>query len=431
MGIEIISSGLSGWEWRMLGLWGTVQSGDFAFASTMQTVNTTLFTSDPTSLGVRAGLSLFIVLVAWLLGPRIARSVSRIPAFIETVRERHANRTGANEREDEGADGGTQSDVGTAEDHAAIGAIPGAPEAPRVTSRWLGGFVLACVWIFALYLIAAIWFADQAIGTDERMTLLHALRTFALDLGVTILIIIVTLVLARALQKSLVASLRRGRVNGNLVVLAGRMVFTIIIIIGVTLILAVWGLGIVLPVTLIGALTVALSLALQDILKNLVSGVYLLLERPFVIGDRITIAPYSGVVENINIRVTALRTNSGERVLVPNGLLFSSAVINNSFYQRQRVALLVTLPDNGHDAVEATRQRILATLADVRFALRAPAPEVALSKAAGGKVDLRVILWLPLARAEENGDALAEVMERIRASLPGAEVAPLDGSAAV
>ena len=372
--------------------------------------------TDPESLGVRIGLSLLILLVALLLGPRIARSVSRVPALIETARERRAGRIDAAS----GAEG-VESDRN---EEAPI------QQQPTGTSRWLGGVVLFCIWVFALYLIGAIWFADSVISALQRDALLNALRDFLVNLGISVLLIILTLVVARALQKSLVASMRRGRVNGNLVVLAGRTAFTITVITGVIAILGIWGLGIALPVTLIGAVTVALTLSLQDILKNVVSGVYLLLERPFVIGDQITITPYTGVVENISIRVTALRTSKGERVLVPNGMLFSSAVVNNSFYQQRRVGLLVTLPDDGPDAVETARERILQTLKDLKSGLRTPAPEVSLVKASGGKVDMRAILWLPVTRSDERGGDLSDAMELVRAHLPEAEIAPLDPSLA-
>ncbi len=374
--------------------------------------NAAQIATDPESLGVRIGLSLLILLIALLLGPRIARSVSRVPALIETVRERRAGRIDAAN----GAEGGEPS----RDDEAPI------QQQPTGTSRWLGGVVLVCIWVFALYLIGAIWFADAVISARQRDALLNALRDFLVNLGISVLIIILTLVVARALQKSLVASMRHGRVNGNLVVLAGRTAFTITVITGVIAILGIWGLGIALPVTLIGAVTVALTLSLQDILKNVVSGVYLLLERPFVIGDQITITPYTGVVENISIRVTALRTSKGERVLVPNGLLFSSAVVNNSFYQQRRVGLLVTLPDDGPDAVETARERILQTLKDLKSGLRTPAPEVSLVKASGGKVDMRAILWLPVTRSDERGGDLSDAMELVRAHLPEAEIAPLD-----
>lgn len=373
------------------------------------------------SLGIRAGLTFIILLVALVLGPRIARSVSRVPSLIETARERRAARLGA-------ATGANATNGDEGDSAHERGEAPGQPVG---MSRWLGGVVLVCLWIFALYLIAAIWFADKALGDKDRDKLLQALHDFVLDLGISVLVIIVTLVVARALQKSLVASLRRGRVNRNLVVLAGRSIFTVTLIIGLIIILGIWGLGIALPVTLIGALTVALSLALQDILKNMVSGIYLLIEHPFVIGDQITITPYTGIVENIYIRVTALRTSDGERVLVPNGLLFSSAVVNNSFYQQRRVGMIVTLPDNGPDTIGASQERVLRTLEGLKLALRTPAPEVALSKAVGGKVDLRAEFWLSVTRTEDSSLALSDAMEQVRAQLPEAEVAPLESSPAV
>lgn len=371
--------------------------------------------SPPTTdqVAIRAGLTLLILLIALLLGPRIARSVTRVPALIETARERRAIRVN-------GANGNGENGHGAEQDEDA------AAVAPVRRSRWLGGVVLVCIWFFALYLIAVIWFADNTLDKNDRNNLLGALHTIALDLGISVLIIIVTLVVARALQASLVSSLHRGRVNRNLVLLAGRVIFTVTVIIGVVAILGVWGLGIALPVTLVGALTVAMSFALQDILKNLVSGVYLLLERPFVIGDRITVATYTGVIENISIRVTALRTSGGERVLVPNGMLFSSAVVNNSFYQRRRIGLLVTAPDDGPDAIKTARAKILQTLEGLEYVLPAPAPEVALSKASGGKVELRAIFWLSVADGEEGAGRLSAAMEQVRAHLPDTEVAPLD-----
>ncbi len=362
------------------------------------------FTPDQESLVVRAALTLIILLAALLLGGRIANTVAHVPRLIETVRERRAARLG-------------DAEVATPEEELAE---------ETTSSLWLGRVVHICLWIFALYLIGGIWFVDQAVTKSERQAFLDALHQFIIDAFISLLVIIVTLVLARVLQQSLVASLKRGRVNRNLVLLAGRAIFATTIIIGVIVLLGIWGLGIALPVTLIGGLTVALTFALQDILKNLVAGVYLLLERPFVIGDQITITPYTGIVENIYIRVTALRTSDGERVLVPNGLLFSSAVVNNSFYQRRRVGLLVTLPDDGSDAINAARQRILLTLEELPGALRTPAPEVVFSKASGGKVDLSAQFWLPITRNDETGGALSDAMAKVRMHLPDAEVGPLD-----
>src|SRR5262249_2250104 len=141
--------------------------------------------------------------------------------------------------------------------------------------------------------------------------------------------------------------------------------------------------------------TVALSLALQDVLKNLVAGIYLLLERPFTLGDRIVLAPYSGEVEDIEIRYTALRTADGQRVIIPNSMLFSSAVVNLSAYERRSSAFTVTVPDTGTEVVDQAEEAIRAALEETPGVLEQPAPEVIVTRAAKGTVDLQVIYWMP------------------------------------
>src|SRR5262249_18025397 len=184
----------------------------------------------------------------------------------------------------------------------------------------------------------------------------------------------------RILQRSLVINMER-RVNRNLSLLSGRIVYVAALVVGLIVILAIWGTGVVLPVTLLGAVTVALSLALQDVLKNLVSGIYLLLERPFTLGDHIALAPYVGEVEDIEIRYTALRTADGQRVIIPNSMLFSSAVVNLSAYERRRSTFTVTVPDTGVDAVDQAEEAIRAALEDTSGVLEQPAPDVIITRA--------------------------------------------------
>ncbi len=84
------------------------------------------------------------------------------------------------------------------------------------------------------------------------------------------------------------------------------------------------------PATLaavLGSLGLALSLSAQELFKNLVAGVYLLLERPFSVGDEITIGTYTGTVVVIDMRTIILRTAENETVIVPNTLAMSQVVV--------------------------------------------------------------------------------------------------------
>ncbi len=83
-------------------------------------------------------------------------------------------------------------------------------------------------------------------------------------------------------------------------------------------------------ITFIGLITAAITLSLQDILRNLVAGVFLLLEQPFAIGDRIKVGADEGVIERVGIRTSTIRNNRQEPVLIPNIVLFTQAVTNRS-----------------------------------------------------------------------------------------------------
>ena len=68
-----------------------------------------------------------------------------------------------------------------------------------------------------------------------------------------------------------------------------------------------------------------ISLALQDVGRGFVNGVYILVERPFRIGDHVRVGAAEGRVEEVGIRLTTLRTAAGERIIVPNTVVFRAS----------------------------------------------------------------------------------------------------------
>lgn len=105
-------------------------------------------------------------------------------------------------------------------------------------------------------------------------------------------------------------------------------------------------------VTGIGIFLGALSIALQDVLKNLVAGMYLLVEQPFKHGDRLVLPDDEGVdgwVENVRMRVTEVRNPQRELLLVPNYLIFSQTVINRTeqapYYLQVSMQLIAAEPE--------------------------------------------------------------------------------------
>jgi len=86
----------------------------------------------------------------------------------------------------------------------------------------------------------------------------------------------------------------------------------------------------------VGALSVGIGFGMQNIVNNFISGLILLFERPINLGDRVEVGPISGVIKEIGIRATVVRTWDGAEVVVPNATLISDNVVNWTLYDPSR-----------------------------------------------------------------------------------------------
>lgn len=357
----------------------------------------------PESTAIRGVLTLLVVVTA-LTGGRWLASVAgrvpvRVPVGVES-RLRHAGR-----RTDDVSS--VQTDF----------------------SSWVGRITTVCVWLAVVIAVAFIWFFNSPTSSEQR-NIGIALRGLAWQVIASFVVLAAALGIGRALQRGVLKSMDRQRTNANLILLGGRLIYIATLVVGLIAILAIWGTGLVVPVALIGALTVALSLALQDVLKNLVAGVYLLLERPYVIGDHIALDSYSGEVEDIQIRYTALRTLDNQRVLIPNSLLFGSPVTNLTAFDRRRATLAVSVPDGGPESVDHAEEQIRMALEKVPGILESPPPLVTLNGAGEGKVDLHVVFWMPNKRPGDLAALYSDVIEQLRTQVRDAQVSQVDATSA-
>jgi small-conductance mechanosensitive channel len=203
------------------------------------------------------------------------------------------------------------------------------------------------------------------------------------------LILIVSVFLVRRIRKRVQHELERRNVKNNVPELIAN-IFTIgAYILAGLFILRSLGAHSSSIVTSIGLITAAVSLSLQDVLKNFVAGLYLLAEQPFLPGDRIRVSGEVGVVERVDIRTTQLRNERAEHVLVPNSKVFSEVVGNRSTYRLFQVVIQVTgAPAPPREAVESLREAVAALPG-----LSTIPPQVEILKAAPDLVDLRTTLF--------------------------------------
>jgi len=146
-----------------------------------------------------------------------------------------------------------------------------------------------------------------------------------------ILVVIVSLIAMRLTLNSVGRGMRRARIDLGTQILVKRALVIVWFIVTALIVLGMLGVNPTGLVAILGTVGLAFGLALQDILKNFFSGVYLLLERPFRVGDTIKVKDQTGIVENVGVRTTQLRTADNIQVLVPNATVFSEVVANHTF----------------------------------------------------------------------------------------------------
>ena len=188
---------------------------------------------------------------------------------------------------------------------------------------------------------------------------------------------------------------RYGHQN-NVGFVLGRLAQGVIVLVGllVALVIVVPGFQPGQLIQILGLSTVAIGFAFQDIFKNFLAGILILLSQPFRIGDQIVAqgGKYEGTVEQIQTRATFLRTYDGRRVVIPNADLFSDSVIVNTAYETRR--LEYDLGIGYGDDSERAREIILTALRGVEGVLDDPAPEVLLVSLGDFAVNLRVRWWI-------------------------------------
>lgn len=140
-------------------------------------------------------------------------------------------------------------------------------------------------------------------------------------------VLILFLVGSRIVSNLVVRTLERRHMRTDMVVTGGRVVTFLLIAVGV-----MFAIGLAFQsqnLTLAGILlaTIVASFGVQDLLKDYVSGYYVLLERHIRQGDHITLeGAGSGVVLDVKLRVTLVKTESGDLLVVPNSELFTKPV---------------------------------------------------------------------------------------------------------
>ena len=224
--------------------------------------------------------------------------------------------------------------------------------------------------------------ADDDELVEDAITLTEGLQGLTVFLAGILLAVVLRRVLVRALDRD--ADRHAG-------LLIGRFLGVVVASIGLVYGLSLMGVRIGPLVGALGVGGIALAFAAQDLLSNFVAGVLLQIRRPFRVGEQVSSNDHEGVVTDVNLRTTVLRTYDGLLVHLPNAEVLKNPIINYTRTPLSRTSLTVGLP---YDA-DLTRARdvLLGACAAADGVAEDPPPEVWIEEFADSSINAAVRYW--------------------------------------
>lgn len=230
-------------------------------------------------------------------------------------------------------------------------------------------------------ILPTIWEFLTNTGVKIGLNLLYALAIFIIGKWI-----------AKLLRKSLRKTMQAQNVDETLIGFAANLAYAILLIFVILAAFHVLGIQTASFVAILGAAGLAIGLALQGGLANLAAGVLMLIFRPFKVGDYLEGANTAGVVEEIQIFTTQLRSPDNKTIIIPNASLMGGTIINYSTKPIRRVDMVVGVSYT--DNLDKVKQVLNDIISQEPRVLSDPEPQVAVAELADSSVNFVVRPWV-------------------------------------
>ena len=260
---------------------------------------------------------------------------------------------------------------------------------------------------------------DDIVKLDNEFVLfgLHITEPWATLIHLALIIIIgmmITTILVKVLRQLLKKSERLDEVL-NTFIINGVKVICIIILLAMCL--DTLGVNTSTIVTVLGAVGAAIALALKDSLSNVAGGLMIILTQPFSKGDLIRIGEYRGRVQEIDLFLTTLRTLNYQVITIPNGLVNTSILVNESREKVRRVDLTFSI---SYDSDVARAKEIMREVCrNTDLVLDDREPDIGVRTNADSAIVLDLMAWC---RTEDYFDTQYYLLEHVKMALDEAGI---------
>jgi small conductance mechanosensitive channel len=194
---------------------------------------------------------------------------------------------------------------------------------------------------------------------------LEAFITMLPNLLLSILVFVLFFFLAKFLRRGMYRLLLRISRKPAISGLFSSIFYFIILFVGLFISLQILNLEKTIASLLAGAgiIGLALGFAFQDLTANFISGVFIIFRKPFDVGNVIDTNGFTGMVEEIQLRSTTIRTVQGLHIMLPNKEIFQKPITNYSLSGKRRVDVVLTLP--GRSDIKDIELRIQNALEEI------------------------------------------------------------------
>jgi small conductance mechanosensitive channel len=233
---------------------------------------------------------------------------------------------------------------------------------------------------------------------DQAQLVYNKLTQFFVDYTMqvigAIIILIIGFILARSVSRWLIKFLVAKQVDITMSQLLGSISYFAILFCFVVIALGKFGISITPFVAAMGAFTLGAGLAVQGIVSNYGAGFSIILSRPFVVGNTLSVQGVAGVVDEIRLAYTVLATEDGEKITIPNREIVGQ-ILENSF-EFKLVETVITLPLDA-DVVHAidVLKKALITLEAVA---QEPPSQVGIDDFSSNGIKVGIRCWVPTER---------------------------------
>lgn len=262
-----------------------------------------------------------------------------------------------------------------------------------------------------------------AMGTMQAgLAALYALIvSYSLSAVGAILLLVIGYFIAGIAERSIAAAL--GRIRGmdtTLVTFFSKIARYVTLALVIVMVLGQFGVQTASIIAAMGAIGLAIGLALQGTLQNIAAGIMLLVLRPLRIGEYIEVEDIAGTVEEIGLFATRLRAPDGIYILAPNGTLWNKPIRN---YNRNKVRRKdIEIGIGYDDDIELAQRTLLEVAAADSRVLPEPAAEAFVSALADSAVAVTLRYWTSdkdvLAAEKVLRRAAKEAFDRKGISIP-------------